>query len=69
MSECILEKPRVGTRELAVALDPNTPFEEIVRYLQETLVVPEIPGIRGCQPCLSGLDRLVVQSSILPTLR
>ena len=41
----------------------------IVEYLKEALVVPELGDVRGCRPCLSGLERLVVESHILPMLR
>ncbi|HEX6203241.1 MAG TPA: hypothetical protein VF100_09580 [Thermoanaerobaculia bacterium] len=58
-------KGRVGTRAITLALAPNTEFKDIVRVLEKTLVVPKIPGVGGCDPCLSGLDRLVVESSIL----
>jgi len=64
-----LDQPRAGTRDISVAVDPNTDFDRLVKVLQETLVVPEMPGVRGCAPCLSGLDRFVLQSAILPTLR
>jgi hypothetical protein len=67
MPKAELQKPRVGTRQITVALESDTEFESIVKALRETLVVPRLPGVRGCAPCLSGLDRLVVQSSILPT--
>jgi len=62
-----LEKPKPGIREVKLAVNPNTEFEKLVEILRETLVVPEIPGVRGCAPCLSGLERFVLQSEILPT--
>ena len=52
------------TRNLEIALSPETEFADIVKYLEVTLTIPEIPGVRGCQPCLSGLDRLVIESQI-----
>jgi len=69
MTKHVLEEARPGTREINLAVAPNADFDAIVRTLKETLVVPELPGVRGCHPCLSGLDRLVIQNSILPTLR
>ena len=58
-----------GTKTLSIALKADTDFKTIVSYLEKTLVVPEIPGVRGCDPCLSGLDRLVLESTILERTR
>lgn len=55
------EKKQPGVREISIALAPDTSFKDIVSYLEKTLVVPELPGVRGCGPCLSGLDRLVIR--------
>jgi hypothetical protein len=56
------EKARKGTqvRELTVAID-DVGFDEIVDILRKVWVVPELPGIRGCDPCRSGIDRLVIE--------
>lgn len=62
-------KTRVGTRELVVSLNSDTKFKDIVRYLEKTLVVPEIPGISGCDPCLSGLERIVLEDTIINQFR
>ncbi len=62
-------KVSAGTKALSIALEPNTDFKTIVRYLEKTLVVPKIPGVGGCDPCLSGLDRIVIDSTILPQVR
>jgi len=64
-----LEKPRTGVREYKVALTSDTRFEDIVKVLEKTLTIPELPGVRGCAPCLSGLDRFVIQSDLLATFR
>lgn len=69
MNKLELSEARPGTREIKFAVAPNADFDSIVRALKATLVVPELPGVRGCAPCLSGLDRLVLQSAILPTQR
>ena len=55
-------KRAAGLKRLDITLAPDTEFEEIVRYLEGVLTIPELPGVRGCQPCLSGLDRLVLDS-------
>lgn len=60
------KRTRPGTKSLTIRLNPDTPFKEIVAYLEQTLVVPEIGGVRGCKPCYSGLDRLLIESTILP---
>lgn len=57
-----------GTNRLELTLEPNTDFDTIVNVLKQTLVVPELPGIRGCAPCLSGLDRLVLESTVIDQL-
>jgi hypothetical protein len=50
-----------GTKEIRVAVAPNGGFDALVKVLRETLVVPEVPGFRGCRPCLSGLDRFIIE--------
>lgn len=62
-------EPRNGTRELKIAVNPDTDFQQIVDILRESWVVPKQPGVGGCQPCMSGLDRLVVQNGRLETVR
>lgn len=49
-----------AVRELHVAL-PNVGFDEIVAILRKVWTVPDLPGVRGCNPCRSGLDRLVIE--------
>lgn len=63
------QEKRPGVREITIALEPDTDFKQIVSVLEKVLTVPELPGIRGCAPCLSGLDRLVVQNFVLPAIR
>ena len=60
---------RLGTRKLVVSLKSDTKFSDIVRYLEKVLVVPEIPGINGCDPCLSGLERLVIEDLVINQIR
>ncbi|MEA3274335.1 MAG: hypothetical protein U9Q81_03390 [Pseudomonadota bacterium] len=52
-----------------LAIDSNTPFKEIVKQLEVVLTLPEGIAPRGCDPCLSGLDRLVLESQILNKIR
>lgn len=60
---------KTGVKELTLVLEPDMSFDRIVKVLQEVLVVPELPGIRGCRPCLSGLDRFIIQSNVLTRIR
>ena len=60
---------RGGVRHVTVAVEANTSFKDLVAILEKTLVVPELPGVRGCAPCLSGLDRFVLEDLVLPAIR
>lgn len=39
----------------------NVSFDEIVKILQDVWRIPKGPGIGGCDPCRSGLDRFVIE--------
>lgn len=56
-------RPRVSKLELTIA--PDTPFEDIVKQLEIVLTLPKGIAPRGCDPCLSGLDRMILESQIL----
>jgi hypothetical protein len=60
---------KAGVSEVRLALAPNTPFKDIVAALEKTLTIPELPGIRGCRPCLSGLDRFVIEDLVMRGMR
>jgi len=62
-------RKKAGVRHIALAVDANTSFKDLVAILEKTLVVPELPGVKGCAPCLSGLDRLVIEDLVLPAIR
>jgi hypothetical protein len=51
---------KAGAREVHVAV-PDGGFDEIVALLRKVWTVPKGPGIAGCDPCRSGLDRLVIE--------
>ena len=55
-------KATQGPKEIVLALAPNTSFKDIAKALEVTLTLPKRPGFRGCLPCLSGLDRIVVEN-------
>ena len=57
-------RPTVGTKEIRIALASDTDFDTIVKYLRKTLVVPQVPGITGCDPCRSGIDRIVIEDPL-----
>ena len=56
---------RLGTKSLSFVIEPDTGFEEMVGILKEALTVPHLPGVKGCAPCFSGLDRFVLLSRVL----
>jgi len=55
----------LGYKELAIQVRPDTDFQSLVKQLEIVLTLPELPDFRGCAPCLSGLDKFVLQSKIL----
>jgi hypothetical protein len=55
--------------ELHVALAADTSFEDLVKTLRVTLTIPELPGFRGCRPCLSGLDRFLIEDIVTRGMR
>jgi hypothetical protein len=63
------EPPTPGTKEITFAVSSTTSFESLVSIMKEVLTVPELPGIRGCRPCLSGLDRFAFISKVLPQIK
>ncbi len=69
MSEYQLKKAHPGIRSMTLAVGTSTSFKDLVKILERTLTVPELPGIKGCAPCLSGIDRLLIQDELISTLR
>jgi hypothetical protein len=59
------KRPRLGTKEIRIALAADTDFDTIVKYLRTALVVPKIPGIGGCDPCRSGIDKIVIEDPLI----
>lgn len=56
-----------GVRRVGLALEPDTGFDEIVEVLKEALTIRVPKG--GCAPCLSGLDRLSIDSVVFERLQ
>ena len=54
-----------GLREIRLAVDSRTDFKEIVGVLERVLTIKDLPGIRGCAPCLSGLEKLVIEDLVI----
>ena len=62
-------KRKAAISEVRLNLAANTSFDEIVSILKVSLTIPELPGFRGCRPCLSGLDRFVIQDLVMRGMR
>jgi hypothetical protein len=54
-----------GPKELSIALEAEQPFDEMIEVLRQALTLREFPGFSGCEPCRSGIERLVITSKIL----
>lgn len=54
------ERENVKMLEIRVAA-PDGPFDDLVKELRAILTFPRRPGFGGCDPCKSGLDRLVIE--------
>jgi hypothetical protein len=54
-----------GPKELTIALEADQSFDEMVDVLRESLTLRKFPGFSGCEPCRSGIDRLLITSRIL----
>ena len=52
---------KFGPKEIRFSIDPNTPFEEMVGVLEKALTIPEIGRFKGCAPCMSGLEKFVLE--------
>ncbi len=48
---------KVAVREVRVAVG-NVGFDEMVKILRE---VWKVPGVGGCDPCRSGLDKFIIE--------
>jgi hypothetical protein len=59
------EKLARGPKELTIALEADQTFDEMVETLREALTLRPFPGFSGCEPCRSGIDRLLMTSKIL----
>jgi len=69
MATTVVRKKPVALTELRLSVSPQMPFEDLVALLKETLTVPELPGLKGCRPCLSGLDRFIIEDIAMKGMR
>jgi hypothetical protein len=53
-------KLRPGVREIRLAVD-DVDFDAIVNTLRNVLTIREFEGFPGCDPCRSGLDRVIIE--------
>lgn len=60
---------KLGPKEVRFSLDPDTPFDEIVTTLERALTLPEVGRFKGCAPCMSGLERFVLEDPALSRLQ
>lgn len=60
---------RAGMAEMRLSLPTDAKFDDIVAALKAVLTIPELPGFKGCRPCLSGLDRFIVEDIVQRTMR
>jgi hypothetical protein len=65
----VVSKQKAAITEVRLALKQDMPFDDIVAALKVTLTIPELPGFKGCRPCLSGLDRFVVEDIVMRGMR
>ncbi len=61
MPSTTVSKRKLAVTEMHVALSARSSFDDLVAALKVTLTVPELPGFKGCRPCLSGLDRFIIE--------
>ena len=64
-----VSKKKAAVSEVRLSVSPQMPFEDLVALLKVTLTVPELPNFKGCRPCLSGLDRFVIEDIAMKGIR
>jgi len=60
---------QAAVAQMHLGLMSPTSFDGIVAVLKQTLTVPELPGFKGCRPCLPGLDRLIIEDIAMRGIR
>ena len=64
-----VSRQKAVVSELRVSVQSNMPFDQLVSILKETLTVPDLPGVKGCRPCLSGLDKFILEDIAMRGVR
>ena len=59
-----MKQETAAVRERVVRRDSD---EEVVAFLRKGWVVPAPPALRACDPCSSGLDRIIVEDPAFRT--
>jgi hypothetical protein len=54
------ERRMVGVSEVRLAIGDDD-FDVIVEALRAALTIPKFKGFGGCDPCRSGLDRIIIE--------
>ncbi|MGA9994183.1 MAG: hypothetical protein WBP93_02160 [Pyrinomonadaceae bacterium] len=53
--------PSVRQQVVRITATSKTPFDRLVKDLARQLTFKK-PGIGGCNPCFSGLDRVIIEN-------
>lgn len=69
MATTTSRKKAAAISEVRLSVSSTMPFEDLVSLLKQTLTVPELPNFKGCRPCLSGLDRFVIEDIAMKGMR
>jgi len=69
MATTVTRKKAAAISEVRLSVNSSMPFEDLVALLKTTLTVPELPNFKGCRPCLSGLDRFVIEDIAMKGMR
>lgn len=62
-------KRNLGVKHVVVAVSDTTDFKDLARMFERVLTIPDLPGIKGCAPCLSGLDKIVFENPLVNVVR
>ena len=60
---------QAGVTQMHLDLTSTTSFDGIVAVPKQALTVPKLPGFEGCRPCLSGLDRPIIEDIAMRGIR
>lgn len=52
---------RFGPSQIHFQLTADTKFDDMVRVLETALTLPPVGRFRGCAPCMTGIERFVLE--------